>query len=337
MERKYQIAVIPGDGVGLEVTEAALIVLESVMEVDPELKLELIRADVGEPAFEKYGDPFPEKTVKVINESKAILFGAVGKFGREVILPLRQQYDLFVNLRIVYAFPGVPSLRQKVDILIVRENSEDVYKGVGYSVDNSQFVSLRIFTKKGMERIIRYAFELAKREGRKSVLLAHKAPVIPHTDLIFLNYFQEISREYPEIEAKDMLIDTCAMQVVLKPEMFDVILVSNMMGDILSDVAAAVIGGLGVAPSGNIGEKKAMFEPIHGSAPKYEGTHKINPIGSILSAKMMLEWLGEKEAAARIKRAVSEVLKEGNVRTFDLGGNSTTEEVARAIAKKVTR
>ena len=335
MERRYRIAVIPGDGVGPEVIEASLVVLKALMEVKPEIRLELIRGDVGEIAFEKYGNPMPEETLRLIRESKAVLFGAVGRFGREVILPLRQGFDLFANVRPAYAFAGVPSLRQKVDIVIVRENTEDVYKGIGYSVDDNEFVSLRIFTKKGMERIIRYAFELAKREGRRSVLLAHKAPVIPHTDLPFLNYFKEISQEYPGIESKEMLIDACAMQVVLKPEMFDVILVSNLMGDILSDVAAAVIGGLGVAPSGNIGQKIGVFEPIHGSAPKYAGTHKINPIGAILSARMMLEWLGERDASSCIHKAVSTVLLEGRVRTFDLGGSATTEEMAQAIAQKV--
>jgi len=337
MERRHKIAVIPGDGVGSEVIEASVVVLRALMQVDPELKLEFLMGDVGEPAFEKHGNPFPEETLQLIKTSNAILFGAVGKFGREVILPLRQGFDLFANVRPVYAFAGVTCLKHNVDIIIVRENTEDVYKGVGYTVDDSQFVALRIFTKKGMERIIRYAFNLAKREGRRSVLLAHKAPVIPHTDLPFLNYFKEISQEFPEIESKDMLIDACAMQVVLKPEMFDVILVSNLMGDILSDVAAAVVGGLGVAPSGNIGENFAMFEPIHGSAPKYAGTHTINPIGAILSAKMMLEWLGEKDAASRIHQGVSKVLEEGTVRTFDLGGSSTTEEVAQAIAKKIAQ
>jgi isocitrate dehydrogenase (NAD+) len=335
MERRYRIAVIPGDGVGPEVVDASLVVLRAVMEVDPGLHLELTRGDAGEIAFERCGNPMPEGTLQLVKESNAVLFGAVGRFGREVILPLRQGFDLFANVRPAFAFVGVPSLRQKVDIVIVRENTEDVYKGIGYSVDDNEFVALRIFTKKGMERIIRYAFELAKREGRKSVLLAHKAPVIPHTDLPFLNYFKEIGQEYPAIESKEMLIDACAMQVVMKPEMFDVIVVSNLMGDILSDVAAAVIGGLGVAPSGNIGQKIAVFEPIHGSAPKYAGTHKINPIGAILSARMMLEWLGEKEDSSRVHKAVSEVLREGKVRTFDLGGTSTTEEVAQAIAQKV--
>jgi isocitrate dehydrogenase (NAD+) len=335
MERKHSIAVIPGDGVGPEVIHASLIVLRAVMEKDPQLKLDLKMGDVGEPAFEKYGDPFPEETQKLLRGSKAILFGAVGKFGREVILPLRQGFDLFANVRPAVTYTGIPSLKQNVDILIVRENTEDVYKGIGYTIDDDQYVALRIFTKKGMERIIRYAFGLAKREGRKSVLLAHKAPVVPYTDLPFLNLFKEISQEYSDIEAKDMLIDSCAMQVVLKPEMFDVILVSNMMGDILSDVAAGVIGGLGVAPSGNIGDKIAMFEPIHGSAPKYTGTHKINPIGAILSAKMMLDWLGEKEDASILHQAVSAVLREGKIRTFDLGGSSTTEEVASAIAQKI--
>lgn len=335
MERRYKIAVLPGDGIGPEVIDAASVVLRALMRVDLNLKLELTWGDVGEPAYEKYGNPLPEETLQLIRGSDAILFGAVGKFATPVILPMRQQFDLFANVRPAYTFEGVPALQKNVDIIIVRENTEDVYKGIGYSIDDTHFVALRLFTKKGMERIVRYAFELARREQRKSVLLAHKAPVIIHTDLPFLNCFKEISREYPDIEAKDMLIDSCAMKIVMQPQMFDVILVSNLMGDILSDVSAGVIGGLGFAPSGNIGEKLAMFEPIHGSAPEFAGKHKVNPIGAILAAKMMLEWLGEKEAASRIYMAVSKVLIEGKVRTFDLGGDSTTDELAEEIAKKL--
>lgn len=335
MQRRYKIGVIPGDGVGPEVIEGAIIVLNSLMEVDKDLKLELVRGDVGQIAFEKYGNPLPEESLKLIGESNAVLFGAVGEFASDVILPIRQKFDLFANVRPAYTYEGVPSLQKNVDIIIVRENTEDVYKGIGYSIDNETFVSLRLFTRKGMERIIRYAFDLARREARRSVLLAHKAPVIIHTDLPFLNLFKEISKEYPDIEARDMLIDACAMQVIMKPQMFDVILVSNQMGDILSDVSAGVIGGLGFAPSGNIGERIAMFEPIHGSAPKYAGLNKINPIGAILASKMMLEWLGEKEASSRINKAVAKVLKEGKVRTFDIGGNATTKDMANEIARKI--
>jgi isocitrate/isopropylmalate dehydrogenase len=305
------------------------------MRVDPDLKLDLTRGEVGEPAYEKYGNALPEESLELIRKSKAVLFGAVGELATHVVLPLRQQFDLFANVRPAYTFEGVPALQKKVDIVIVRENTEDVYKGIGYSIDDTHFVALRLFTKRGMQRIIRYAFELARREGRRSVLLAHKAPVITHTDLPFLNCFKKISQDYPDIEAKDMLIDSCAMKVVMMPEMFDVILVSNLMGDILSDVSAAVIGGLGFAPSGNIGENLAMFEPIHGSAPQFAGKHIVNPIGAILAAKMMLEWLGEKGAASQIHSAVSTVLKEGKIRTFDLGGDSTTEEMAEEIAKKI--
>lgn len=335
MEKTYKIGVIPGDGIGPEVIEASIQVLNVLVETDPNIKLEFLMGDAGEPAHKKYGNPLPEETLQLIRESNAVLFGAVGTFASDVILPIRQDFDLFANVRPIYALPGVPCLRKDVDIVIVRENTEDLYKGIGYSIDDAYFVSLRIFTKKGMERIIRYAFELAKRESRKSVLLAHKAPVILHTDLKFLNLFKEISAEYPEIDVKDMLIDACAMQIILKPEMFDVILVSNLMGDILSDVGAGVVGGLGVVPSGNIGERMGVFEPIHGSAPKYAGMNKINPIGSIMSAKMMLDWLGEKEAASKIHKAVSQVLSEGKIRTFDLGGTSTTEEVAKEVAKKL--
>lgn len=332
----HKIAVLPGDGIGPEVIEAAVLVLESLMEANRDLRLEIRRGEVGEPAHERCGNPLPVATVELIESSDAVLFGAVGKFATDVVLPIRQRFDLYANVRRAFAFGGVPALKRDVDIVIVRENTEDVYKGIGYSIDDSTFVTLRVFTRKRMERITRYAFELARREGRKSVLLAHKAPVIVHTDLPFLNCFREISRDYPDIEAADMLIDSCAMKVIMNPEIFDVILTSNLMGDILSDVAAGIIGGLGFAPSGNIGEGLAVFEPIHGSAPQFAGKHMVNPIGAILAAKMMLEWLGEEKVAADLHEAVSSVLAEGRVRTFDLGGDSTTEEMAEEISRKVT-
>lgn len=335
MERRYKIAVVPGDGIGPEVIESAVMVLEALMRTDTELKLELTRGDVGEPAYEKYGDPLPKESLELVKASDAVLFGAVGKFATPVILPLRQKFDLFANVRTAYTFEGVPAIQKDVDIIIVRENTEDVYKGIGYSIDEETFVTLRLFTKKGMERITRYAFELARHEKRRSVLFAHKAPVITHTDQPFLDCFNEISREYPDIEAKDMLIDSCAMKVIMNPEMFDVILTSNQMGDILSDVTAGIIGGLGFAPSGNIGETLGIFEPIHGSAPEFAGKHVVNPIGAILAAGMMLDWLGEKDAASLIHSAVSLVLKEGKVRTFDLGGDAATEQMAEEIAGKL--
>jgi len=335
MERRYKIAVLPGDGIGPEVIDGALLVLNALMHIDPDLKLEFFMGDLGEPAYEKYGNPLPEKTLALIGESDAVLFGAVGRFATEVILPIRHRFDLYANVRTAYSFKGVPALQKNVDMIIVRENTEDVYKGIGYIIDDTSFVSLRLFTKKGMERIIRYAFELARREARKSILLAHKAPVIIHTDKPFLDHFREISRGYPDIEARDMLIDSCAMKMIMNPAMFDVVLVSNLMGDILSDVAAGIIGGLGFAPSGNIGENLGVFEPIHGSAPEFAGRHKVNPVGAILAARMMLDWLGEKEAAARIYRAVARVLYEGEIRTFDLGGDAGTEEMAEGIAKKI--
>lgn len=334
-KRSYRVAVLPGDGIGPEVVNGAVTVLKGLMQKDPGLELELTMGDVGEPAYEKYGNPLPEETLALIRQSNAVLFGAVGKFATPVILPMRQKFNLFANVRPAYSFEGVPSLQKNVDIVIIRENTEDVYKGIGYSVDDSSFVALRLFTKNGMERIIRYAFDYAVREGRKSVLLAHKAPVILHTDLPFLNLFREMSLQYPDIEAKDMLIDSCAMKVVMAPQAFDIILVSNLMGDILSDVSAGVIGGLGLAPSGNIGEDLAMFEPIHGSAPEFAGKHVVNPIGAILASKMMLDWLGEKEAASRIHNAVAAVLKEGKIRTFDLGGEACTEEVAEEVVRKL--
>jgi isopropylmalate/isohomocitrate dehydrogenase-like protein len=335
MERRYKIAVIPGDGIGPEVVEGAVHVLEALMRRDPELDLELARGDAGEPACQKYGDPLPEESLELIRASNAVLFGAVGKFATPVVLPLRQKFDLYANVRTAYTFEGVPAIQKKVDIIIVRENTEDVYKGVGYAIDNETFVSLRLFTRKGMERIIRFTFELARREGRKSVLFAHKAPVITHTDQPFLDLFYEIGREYDDIQAGDMLIDSCAMKVIMNPEMFDMILTSNQMGDILSDVTAGIIGGLGFAPSGNIGTDKALFEPIHGSAPEFAGKHVVNPIGATLAAGMMMDWLGEKAAGSLIRNAVARVLKEGRVKTFDLGGDASTEDMANEIAEHI--
>ncbi len=335
MEKSHKIAVLPGDGIGPEVIDGALLVLNALKHTEPDLKLEISKGDLGEPAYAECGNPLPEETLELIEKSDAVLFGAVGRFATEVILPIRQRFDLYASVRTAYTFQGVPALQKTVDMIIVRENTEDVYKGIGYAVDDTSFVSLRLFTKKGMERIIRYAFELARREARESVLLAHKAPVIIHTDKPFLGLFREISREYPDIEARDMLIDSCAMKMIMNPEMFDVVLVSNLMGDILSDVAAGIIGGLGFAPSGNIGENLGVFEPIHGSAPELAGMHKVNPIGAILAARMMLDWLGEKAAAGRIYRAVSRVLLEGKIRTFDLGGDAGTEEMAEEIADKI--
>jgi isocitrate/isopropylmalate dehydrogenase len=241
---------------------------------------------------------------------------------------------LYANLRPAKAYPGVPALKPKVDIMIVRENTECLYKMIGYRGPGFG-VNLRVITSQASERIARYAFEYAVRNGRKKVTAIHKANVLDYTDDVFLEATRAVAEEYSGIRYDEQIVDACAMKLVLAPEQFDVIVTTNMFGDILSDEAAGLVGGLGLAPSGNIGDDMAIFEPVHGSAPDIAGKGVANPMATILSAAMMLKWLGEAEAAETLEAAVLKVLKEGKVRTPDLGGKNRTMEVAEAIKNRL--
>jgi isocitrate/isopropylmalate dehydrogenase len=337
MKKKYKVGVIPGDGIGRDVIKAAQIVLDTVNDVSREFSLEFHKMDTGDAAVAKYGDPFPKETVEGIRQTDAVLFGAAGNPNTtKVLMGFRLGFNLYAGVRPIKALPGSGALKPKADLIIVRENTEGLYKGDGY-IDGETYVNLRLFTKQGMERILRFCFELALKEGRKKVTFTHKAHVLTYTDEPMRQMFYEIAKKYRSIEAEDMTIDACAMQIVMRPERFDIVFAENANGDILSDVGAGVVGGMGFAYSGNIGDTMAVFEPIHGTAPKYADKNVVNPIAAIMAARMMLDYLGEKTTGSRVEKAITDVLVEGKVRTYDLGGTSSTTQVAEAISAKLRR
>jgi isocitrate/isopropylmalate dehydrogenase len=335
MKRKYKVGIIPGDGIGRDVIKAAMIVLDGVNDAAEEFALEFVSMVAGDAAVEKYGNPFPKETFEGIKQTNAVLFGAAGGLeASNVINGFRRGFDLYANVRPIKALPGTKALHPHTDLIVVRENTEGLYRRVGY-IDGDTYVNLRVFTRKGMERILRFCFKFAQNEGRKKVTFTHKSETLFYTDKPMKEMFYQIAKEFPAIEAEDMSVDNCAMQIVMKPEKFDVILAESANGDILSDVGAGVIGGLGLVPGGNIGDSMAIFEPAHGSAPKYADKNIANPIAAILATKMMINYLGETAMALQIEESVKNVLLEGKVRTFDLGGTSSTTEFGEAIAEKI--
>jgi len=337
MKKKYNIGVIPGDGIGRDVIKAAQIVLDAVNEGAKTFSLEFLNMDTGDAAVAKYGDAFPKETMEGIRRTDAVLFGAAGNPNTfKVLMGFRLGFNLYANVRPIIALPGSGALRPKANLVIVRENTEGLYSGLGYSHGNS-YVNLRIFTKQGMERILKFCFEFAIKEGRKKVTFTHKAHVLTHTDGRMRDVFYEIAKAYPSIEADDMTIDACAMQMVMKPERFDIIFAENANGDILSDLGAGTVGGMGFAYSGNIGDSMGIFEPCHGTAPKYADKNVVNPIAAIMAARMMFDYLGERATGSLIEKAIIDTLVEGKVRTYDLGGSSSSTEVAEAISKKLLK
>ncbi len=330
---KYKIAEIPGDGIGPDVMAAAIKVLETLEETR-DLSFEFNRLVVGDELKERTGVALPPGTIDEIRKADVALFAAVGDTAREVILPIRQQLDLYVNLRPAKVYPNVPHLKEDVDIVMVRENTEGIYKMIGDRGDGWG-INVRVITTKASERIARYAFEYAVKYDRKLVTSVHKSNVLNYSCGVFQEACQRVAEEYPNVEFNEVLVDACAMRLILRPEAFDVIVTTNLFGDILSDEAAGLVGGLGMTPSGNIGDDHAMFEPIHGTAPRLAGTGRANPMATILSAGMMLDWLGEKDSAAVIEKAVIDVLKEAKTLTPDLGGSAKTMDVAVAVSEKL--
>ncbi|MEM3003834.1 MAG: isocitrate/isopropylmalate dehydrogenase family protein [Candidatus Bathyarchaeia archaeon] len=337
---KRRVAVISGDGIGPEQTEATMRVLEAAQQRFG-LDLEFTSVDAGDECFRKRGEALPKDTIEAIKASDAVLKGPVGELARDVIVVLRLMFKLYANIRPVKAYPRIESLRPDIDMVIVRENTEDVYKGIEFELDGSA-VALRIITSEGSRNIIDYAFKLARRrEKKRKVTAVHKANVMRVTDGLFRRVFQETAKQYPEISANEMYVDAAAMNLIRAPQEFDVLVTTNMFGDILSDEAAQLVGGLGVAPSANIGKDFALFEPVHGSAPDIAGRQLANPCSMILSSKMMLEYFGERgggrgwlDAAEAIEEAFINNLKSG-VTTPDLGGRAKTLEVGEAIAKRI--
>ncbi len=329
-----KITLIPGDGIGPDITAATLKVLEATG-----FNFEWEEQIAGEGAITKYGTPLPQEVIESIKRNKIALKGPlttpIGTGFRSVNVTLRKELDLYTNLRPTRTFKGVKSRYDNIDLVVVRENTEDLYAGIEHMVGEDAAESIKIITRKGSERIARFAFDYAVKAGRKKVTAVHKANIMKCTDGLFLECVEKVAKDYPEIEFEDRLVDNMCMQLVQKPELYDVMVMPNLYGDIISDLCAGLVGGLGMAPGANIGEREAIFEPVHGSAPKYAGMDKVNPTSMILSGVLMLEYLGEKEAADRVLKAVKEVIAEGKVVTYDLGGTAKTSEMGEAIAARI--
>ena len=327
---KHRICLLHGDGIGPEVVDCA----EQVLRALP-LDLEFVRAPIGFGAYERLGTPLPDSTLDEIRFASATLFGSVttppaipGYFSP--VVRMRQSLELFANLRPCKSIPHASS-RAGIDLLIIRENTEGLYSGIErLEDDGNRAITERVITRKGSERIIRKAFDLARQTNRKSVHVVHKANVLRQTCGLFRSVAIEIAKEYSGIKMQEMLVDTCAMELVRAPEQFEVIVTTNLFGDILSDEACMFVGGLGVAASANIGVDSAIFEPVHGSAPPLVGTGKANPIATFLATAMMLDYLNERESAERLRSAVNDCIA-NNESTPDLGGSLTTSQVTERV------
>lgn len=325
-DNKYQIAVIPGDGIGKEVMEATISVLDEL-----DIDFDYVYGIAGDECNEEHGTPLPQETIDIIRDSDACLFGAAGETAADVIVKIRQEMKMFANLRPVKSYPNTKSIFENVDFMIVRENTEGLYIANQEEESEDGAIAKRIITREAEERIINYAFQYAKDNNRTKVTAVHKANVLKKTDGLFKKIFYEVAEKYPDIDTEDFYVDATAMYLVTQPQEFQVIVTTNLFGDILSDEGAGLVGGLGLTPSANIGADGALFEPVHGSAPDIAGQQKANPIAMMLSAIMMLRYLGENEAANKFDAAILKVLNEGKTLTSDLGGSSTTIEVAQAI------
>lgn len=375
MTKKYKIAVLPGDGIGSDVVEAATKVLDAVGFSD---LAEYTHGDIGWEFWKTEGNPLPDRTIELLKNTNCALFGAITSKPKEEaakelnpelqdkgltyfspIVKLRQLFDLYVNLRPCKAYPGNPlNYRDDIDLVVFRENTEGLYAGVEFHPVPQEVmdclaknhpkaqrftetplediaISTRIFTRKGCQRIIKASMDYAREFNYPTVTVVEKPNVIRETSGLMVREARKLAKEYEGIELWETNIDAMAMWLVKNPQNYGVMVSSNMFGDIVSDLSAQLIGGLGFACAGNISDTYAVFEPTHGSAPKYVGQNKVNPIATILAAKMMLDWLGEKEMAQKIEDAVAAVIKEGNVRTYDMGGSSTTSEMADAVVAKV--
>ncbi|MDO9171563.1 MAG: isocitrate/isopropylmalate dehydrogenase family protein [bacterium] len=373
---KYRIGWMPGDGVGVDVMDATRTVLDA-MGFDAEY----IHGDIGWEIWRTEANPLPDRTLAMLRDVDAALFGAItskpkeeaelelipelrgkGHVYRSPIVGLRQKFNLRTNLRPCKAYAGNPlNFREDLDLVVFRQNTEDLYMGVEWhplpqeirdamkkthptqmgrmdaTANEDIAVSCRIFTRKGCQQIVRDAFEYAQKFGYKSVTVVEKPNVVRETSGLMVREARKIAQEFPGIALWETNIDAMCMWLIKNPQDYGVLVSSNMFGDIISDLCAQLVGGLGFACSANIGDEVAIFEPSHGSAPKYVGLNKVNPIAMILSAKMMLDHLGEKDLAARLERAVAEVIAEGQVRTYDMGGDSTTTDMAAAIAARAAR
>ena len=327
------VTLIPGDGIGPEITEAAIKVVEATG-----ITIEWERHDAGLKAIEQYKDPLPQHVLDSLQRTKIALKGPlttpVGTGFRSVNVALRKEFDLYTNLRPAKSFAGVTSHWNNVDLVVIRENTEEFYAGIEHFIDpmKSAAETIGIITRSGSERIVRFAFEYARRERRKKVTIVHKANIMKFTGGLFLETAKSVAAEYPDIECNDRIIDNMAMQLVINPQQFNIIVTTNLFGDILSDLCSGLVGGLGLAPGANIGYNVAMFEAVHGSAPDISGKNIANPSAIILAAAMLLKHIGETKAAENIEKAVAAVVKEGKHVTRDLNPASTTGTMQMAEA-----
>lgn len=326
----HKITLIPGDGIGTEVTLAAKKIIDA-----SGVNIEWDTVEAGAAVIEKYGTPLPDYVLESIKKNKVALKGPVttpvGKGFRSVNVTLRQNLNLYSNVRPIKTYEGVESRYDNVDLVIFRENTEDLYAGIEHMVSEDIAESIKIISKKASDRIVRAAFEYARKNNRKKVTAVHKANIMKMSDGLFLKCARNIAEEYKDIEFEDVIVDAMSMKLVLSPEKYDVLVMPNLYGDILSDMASGLVGGLGLVPGANIGDEVAVFEPAHGSAPDIAGKNMSNPVAAVLSGVMMLNHIGEFEAASQIEKAVAAVIKEGKHVTSDLGGNSNTLEFTDAI------
>ncbi|MBE3561306.1 MAG: isocitrate/isopropylmalate dehydrogenase family protein [Ktedonobacteraceae bacterium] len=334
---RHAVTLIPGDGTGPEITEATRRVLEATgVQFDWDVR------QAGVAMLEKYGTILPDEVIESIKRTKVALKGPittpVGKGQRSANVTLRKKLDLYANLRPARTYPGLRSRYEKIDLVIVRENTEDLYAGIefqrgtpeqeelieliarstGHRLDPVSAFSIKYISVAATRRIVKFAFDYARANGRRKVTAVHKANIMRVSDGLFLLTANEVAKEYPDIQYEDRIVDNMCMQLVQKPELYDVLVLPNLYGDIISDLSAGLIGGLGVAPGANIGSQYAVFEPVHGSAPKYAGLNKVNPMAMMFSAALMLRHLGEKEAAVRLEKALAQVIAEGRSVTYDL-------------------
>jgi isocitrate dehydrogenase (NAD+) len=331
----YAVTLMPGDGIGPELADATLHVLEATgIGFDWDVQ------QAGEATIASEGTPLPERVIESIRRNGVAIKGPittpVGSGFRSVNVGLRQALELYANVRPARSMAGVVTRYENVDLIIVRENTEDLYAGIEHRVGPDAAESIKIITRAASQRIARYAFEYAVRNGRHKVTAVHKANIMKLSDGLFLESCQQVAADYEgRVAFEDRIVDNMCMQLVQKPELYDVLVLPNLYGDIVSDLCAGLVGGLGVAPGANIGEKAAVFEPVHGSAPKYAGQNKANPTALILSAALMLRHLGETSAADAVESAVRGVIAEGQTVTQDLGGTAGTREFGAAVAARL--
>jgi methanogen homoisocitrate dehydrogenase len=330
-EIMYKIAIISGDGIGREVMNSCEYLLD---KLDLEFSFEY--GEAGFDCFNKNGTTLPEETIRIANKSDAVLFGASTSTPGQPspIINLRKALNVYANIRPIRSYRGVNCIRDDIDFVIVRENSEGLYSQVEYG-DEEKMIAERHITRKASERISKAAFNLCIKRGESKVTCVHKSNVLKKTDGVFKESFYKVANDYPQIKTEDYYVDAMAMYLITQPQSFEVIVSSNLFGDILSDESAGLVGGLGLAPSGNIGDHNGLFEPVHGSAPDIAGKHIANPCSMILSASMMLDYLGEWEISNDIRNAVEKVLADCKIRTPDLGGDASTIDVTKALVREL--